>query len=80
MSNGLHEYALAIDVGGTKAEAALIDRRGLMHEISRIRRTTGPEMTGDALKRRSSFRTIATHALEALPGHRSRSVAVDRAL
>ena len=43
-------YALAVDVGGTKAEAALVDREGRVVAASRSRVPTGPETTRAALE------------------------------
>ncbi|MFS0865965.1 ROK family protein [Microbacterium sp. 179-B 1A2 NHS] len=45
------EYALAVDIGGTKAEAALVDRSGQVVAPSRIRVATGRGITRDALER-----------------------------
>jgi len=41
--------ALAIDIGGTKAEAALVDSHGVVVPGSRFRRPTGPLATSDEL-------------------------------
>jgi len=35
-------YALAVDLGGTKIEAALVDPAGVLLEGSRFRAPTGP--------------------------------------
>lgn len=44
------EYALAVDIGGTKVEAALIDAAGRIRPGSRLRRTTGPNTTREGLQ------------------------------
>lgn len=60
--------ALAVDMGGTKVEAALVDGQGRLHEGSRARRHTGPEADATAL--REALREVITAALGAL-GHES---------
>jgi len=42
-------YALAVDVGGTKVEAALVDPSGVVLPGSRFRAPTGPERDSDGL-------------------------------
>jgi glucokinase len=42
-------YALAIDLGGTKVEAALVDSSGAVHTPSRFRAPTGKAATSDQL-------------------------------
>jgi glucokinase len=42
-------YALAVDVGGTKVEAALVDPSGVVLPGSRFRAPTGPERDSDDL-------------------------------
>lgn len=42
--------ALAVDVGGTKLEAALVSADGTVLAASRIRRPTGPDTTPDSLR------------------------------
>lgn len=44
------EYALAVDIGGTKAEAALIDRSGTILPMSRAKQMTGTHTTRDGLQ------------------------------
>ncbi|MDR7188267.1 glucokinase [Microbacterium sp. BE35] len=44
------EFALAVDIGGTKAEAALVDRAGMVLSGSRVRRSTGPGVTREVLQ------------------------------
>lgn len=41
--------ALAVDLGGTKVEAALVDAAGVVVEGTRARAATGPDCTPDAL-------------------------------
>ena len=65
MSNGAREYVLAIDVGGTKAEAALIDRAGTVLTVSRARRPTGPHTTRQHLERLAE--ELACESLSHLP-------------
>lgn len=59
------EFALAVDVGGTKVEAALVDDRGVLLATSRDRRPTGRESTSDELA--EAVRAVVRHALAALP-------------
>ena len=58
-------YALAVDVGGTKMEAALVAEDGLLVEGSRSRQATGREATLASLT--ASVVAIVEHALAALP-------------
>ena len=58
-------YALAVDVGGTKVEAALVSDDGTLLAASRDRRPTGAESTSDQLA--ESVRAVVQHALAALP-------------
>jgi glucokinase len=51
MPTGFPEYALAVDVGGTKVEAALVDRHGTWLPASRTRIPTGPRTTRADLER-----------------------------
>jgi len=44
------EFALAVDLGGTKVEAALVDRSGAVVPGSRSRRPTGPRATPELLQ------------------------------
>lgn len=60
--------ALAVDFGGTKVEAALVDDAGDLIESSRHRAPTGRDATSDQLER--SVRTVVQQALGALtPDH-----------
>ncbi len=58
-------YALAVDVGGTKVEAALVDPSGDVHPGSRFRAPTGPERDSDALAQ--SVDEVIARAAAALP-------------
>ena len=58
-------YALAVDVGGTKMEAALVSEHGVLVDGSRSRQATGREATLESLDLAVS--AIVTHALAALP-------------
>lgn len=58
-------YVLAIDVGGTKAEAALVDESGALLAGSRFRAATGPEVTPDTF--RTGLTEIITSAVGELP-------------
>ena len=60
------DYALALDVGGTKLEAALVDRDGRVLAGSRLRRPTGPDADARAL--RSAIAEALAGALGSLPG------------
>ncbi|GAB3606835.1 ROK family protein [Conyzicola nivalis] len=53
--------ALAIDIGGTKAEAALVDSNGQVVPGSRFRRPTGAGSTSDELA--AAVRSVLTDAL-----------------
>jgi len=57
--------ALAIDIGGTKAEAALVDSTGALLPGSRFRRPTGPLSTSDELA--AAVLGVLHDALTALP-------------
>lgn len=57
--------ALAIDFGGTKVEAALVDDAGTLRPGARARRPTGPEATADELDR--AVADVVRHVLAALP-------------
>lgn len=58
-------FALAIDVGGTKVEAALVDDQGVLLPPSRDRRPTGHGSSSDELA--EAVRAVTAHALAALP-------------
>lgn len=58
-------HALAIDVGGTKLEAALVSESGAVVAGSRVRRPTGRE--ADAAGLRVAIREVVAHALAATP-------------
>ena len=58
-------YALAVDVGGTKMEAALVNEDGTLVPGSRSRQATGREATVESLT--AGVRAIVGHALVALP-------------
>ena len=58
-------YALAVDVGGTKMEAALVAEDGALVEGSRSRRPTGRDATFASLD--AAVTAIVEHALAALP-------------
>lgn len=63
------EFALAVDVGGTKAESALIDRSGVVLPGSRHRVETGPETGRESLE--YSVTSIVRKTRQLLPadGH-----------
>ncbi|HWS51881.1 MAG TPA: ROK family protein [Microbacterium sp.] len=58
-------YALAVDVGGTKMEAALIADDGTLVAESRSRQATGREATAGSLD--AAVAAIVAHALAQLP-------------
>ncbi|WP_460796131.1 ROK family protein [Microbacterium sp. GXF0217] len=58
-------YALAVDVGGTKMEAALVTDAGLLVDGSRSRQATGRAATPASLD--AAVEAIVRHALSALP-------------
>ncbi|MFJ2367675.1 ROK family protein [Microbacterium sp. NPDC087665] len=58
-------YALAVDVGGTKMEAALVSEDGSLVDGSRSRQATGREATPASLD--AAVAAIVQHALAALP-------------
>lgn len=58
-------YALAVDVGGTKMEAALVADDGVLVPGSRSRQSTGREATSASL--RAAVDAIVRHALAVLP-------------
>lgn len=59
------DLALAIDIGGTKVEAALIDRAGRRAAASSFREPTGPDITRDGLER--AVLSAAVRAFDARP-------------
>lgn len=59
------EYALGIDLGGTKIEAALVDPSGVLLPGSRFRAPTGREATSEQLA--ASAEQVVLQALKALP-------------
>ncbi len=58
-------FALAVDVGGTKVEAALVDPAGVVLAASRFRAPTGPERDSDGLAQ--SVDEVVALATAALP-------------
>lgn len=54
-------FALAIDVGGTKIEAALVSEDGTILDGTRSRRPTGPTATPDDM--RAAIAAVVNHAL-----------------
>jgi len=58
-------YALAVDVGGTKMEAALVSEDGTLVRGSRSRRETGRDATPASLD--DAIAAVVTHALSRLP-------------
>lgn len=58
-------YALAVDLGGTKIEAALVDPAGVLLEGSRFRAPTGRTSTSEQLA--ASADSVVTQAVAALP-------------
>jgi glucokinase len=58
-------YALAVDLGGTKVEAALVDDHGAVLASSRHRAPTGPAATSDELT--ASIVAVVNRARSSLP-------------
>jgi glucokinase len=58
-------FALAVDLGGTKIEAALVDPSGVLLAGSRFRAPTGRESSSDQLA--ASAESVVTQALATLP-------------
>jgi glucokinase len=58
-------FALALDLGGTKVEAGLVDDTGVVLESSRVRMPTGAASSSAALE--AAVATVVTQALAALP-------------
>ncbi|MGO2049873.1 MAG: ROK family protein, partial [Microbacterium sp.] len=58
-------HALAVDVGGTKLEAALVGSDGVLVPGSRSRQATGREATPASMD--AAIRAVIEHALAALP-------------
>ncbi|MFZ7088028.1 ROK family protein [Curtobacterium sp. RRHDQ10] len=65
MSSTPTPLALAVDLGGTKVEAALVTSAGVVVSESRFRATTGPEKTSDELQ--VAVDQVVTAALAASP-------------
>lgn len=59
------QYVLAVDLGGTKVESALVDERGRVVAGSRHREPTGPSVSGAGLTRAIS--AIMARSRAALP-------------
>jgi glucokinase len=59
------EFVLAVDFGGTKVEAALVDHRGVVLSASKSREPTGAGATSNSLE--SSVRAVVAHAVATLP-------------
>ena len=57
--------ALAVDLGGTKVESALVDDTGAVVVVSRFRQPTGPTLSSDELS--ASVRLAVTSTLAAVP-------------
>jgi glucokinase len=57
--------ALAVDFGGTKVEAALVDDAGVVQPGTRTRRPTGPDASASELD--GAVAEVVRHALAALP-------------
>lgn len=57
--------ALAVDIGGTKLETALVFDSGALVPASRARRATGPDATPDTL--RAALHAAVTETLSTLP-------------
>lgn len=57
--------ALAVDLGGTKIEAGIVDDRGVVIDASRHRAPTGRDITPDGM--RSAVSTVVSRALDHLP-------------
>ena len=62
---GRPRYALAVDVGGTKVEAALVDDHGVVLGISRRRAATGTSASSEELA--AAVTGVVTQARAALP-------------
>src|SRR5680860_544959 len=60
-----NRYALAIDIGGTKVEAALVDPNGTVLATSRFRAPTGRASSSEQLA--DSVRTVVRKSSAALP-------------
>ena len=60
-----HALALAVDLGGTKVEAALVTDQGVVLPATRHRSPTGPGRTSDELQ--AAVDEVVTAALAALP-------------
>ena len=59
------DVALAVDLGGTKIEAALVDPAGVLLPGSRFRAPTGGESSSEQLA--ASATSVVTQALATLP-------------
>ncbi|KQQ25854.1 ROK family protein [Frondihabitans sp. Leaf304] len=61
----MSEFALAVDIGGTKVESALVDSEGVLLPGSRDRRPTGHGSTSEDLA--TAVSEVVAHALAELP-------------
>lgn len=64
-SPAIGPVALAVDLGGTKVEAALVDPHGAILPDTRFRQPTGPTRSSDELA--ASVDTVVAQALDTLP-------------
>ena len=65
-----NRYALAIDIGGTKVEAALVDPNGVVLATSRFRAPTGRAASSEQLA--ESVRSVVQQSAAALPAAKCR--------
>jgi glucokinase len=68
---------LAVDFGGTKVEAALVDENGVLLEGSRFRSPTGRDRTAEQLA--EAVATVVTASLQKLPGGTLRGIGIGAA-
>lgn len=61
------DYALAVDLGGTKVEAALVEAAGTPFPPSRFRQATGHTSTSEQLA--AAVTSVVRESLAALPAH-----------
>jgi glucokinase len=73
----MREVALAVDLGGTKIEAALVDGEGHILESTRFREPTGRESSSDELEQRAI--SVVQRALGAAGGARVTAAGVGSA-
>lgn len=73
----VNDFALAVDLGGTKVEAAVVDKAGVLVPGSRFRAPTGRQASSEQLEQ--SVRLVILDAVAAVPAGSIRGVGIGSA-